>query len=246
VLRRAEAEYEAATAILCPSDFVVQTFRDHGFAPSKLVRHIYGYDETEYFPDDGACATAEGLRVLYVGVAAVRKGLHFALDAWLASPASQSGTLSIAGEMLPAYGEYLGERLRHPSVRVLGHRDDVPELMRTSDLLVLPSIEEGFGLVCTDAMGSGCVPLVSVACTDLCRHGENALIHEIGDVKGLEEHLTLVHKDRQLLARLRAECLRTAPSFTWTAAGERLLNAYREMLAAEADRSADAEVAAST
>ena len=36
--------------------------------------------------------------------------------------------------------------LAHPSVKVLGHRNDVPELMRKSDILVLPSIEEGFGL----------------------------------------------------------------------------------------------------
>ena len=51
--------------------------------------------------------------------------------------------------------------LAHPSVKILGHRNDVPELVRQSDILVLPSIEEGFGLVCTEAMGSGCVPLVS-------------------------------------------------------------------------------------
>ena len=36
----------------------------------------------------------------------------------------------------------------------LGHRTDVPELMRSSDALLLPSIEEGFGLVCTEAIGS--------------------------------------------------------------------------------------------
>jgi glycosyltransferase involved in cell wall biosynthesis len=83
--------------------------------------------------------------------------------------------------------------------------------MRRSDILVLPSIEEGFGLVCTEAMGSGCVPLVSDACTDLCRHLENALVHALGDVDTLEEHITMLHRDRQLLSRLRAEGLRTAP-----------------------------------
>ena len=33
----------------------------------------------------------EGLTVIFVGVAAVRKGLHFALEAWLRSPASENG-----------------------------------------------------------------------------------------------------------------------------------------------------------
>ena len=137
---------------------------------SELSRHIYGYDEDVFFPRADGRDDAGGLTMLYVGVAAVRKGLHFALDAWLRSPASRTGTFLIAGEMLPSYGARLGAALEHPSVRVLGHRDDIAELMRASDLLVLPSIEEGFGLVCTEAIGSGCVPLVSDACTDLCRH----------------------------------------------------------------------------
>ena len=99
--------------------------------------------------------------MMSVGVCAVRKGLHYALEAWLRSPASKDGTFLIAGGFLPDYQEKLAPMLAHPSVQVLGHRTDVPELMRKSDILVLPSIEEGFGLVLTEAMGSGCVPLVS-------------------------------------------------------------------------------------
>ena len=98
--------------------------------------------------------------------------------------------------------------------------------MRKSDILVLPSIEEGFGLVCTEAMGSGCVPLVSEACTDLCRHGENALVHPIGDVKALAEHITMLDKNRTLLQKLRSAGLKLAPEITWEAAGKKLLQVY--------------------
>jgi glycosyltransferase involved in cell wall biosynthesis len=230
VLRREEQEYELADALLCPSEFVVKTFLDEGAPPEKLVRHVYGFDEQTYFPSPEPRDPAQGLTVLYVGVAAVRKGLHFALEAWLQSPASENGTLVVAGELLPAYGRLLADQLAHPSVRVLGHREDVPELMRTSDVLVLPSIEEGFGLVCAEAIGSGCVPLVSDACTDVCLHGENALVHRAGDVDQLEKQLTALERDRALLARLREGCLRTAPGVTWTAAGRRLADAYREVV----------------
>jgi glycosyltransferase involved in cell wall biosynthesis len=232
VLEIEEQEYELADALLCPSDFVVDTFLEHGFSREKLVRHFYGYDEQSFYPDTASGSDERGLTVLFVGVAAVRKGLHFALDAWLASPASQNGTFLVAGELLSEYGSYLTQALAHPSVQVLGHRDDVPELMRRSDVLVLPSIEEGFGLVCTEALGSGCVPLVSDACTEICRHEENALVHHVGDVEALERHITRVARDRELLARLRAGCLETAPAVTWTAAGLRLLDAYHEVVAA--------------
>ncbi len=120
--------------------------------------------------------------------------------------------------------------LSHPSVKVLGNRNDVPELMRKSDVLVLPSIEEGFGKVCTEAMASGCVPLVSEACTDLCKHKKNALVHRIGDVKALAEHITTLYENRPLLQELRAEGLETVPMITWGAASKRLIQVYQEVI----------------
>lgn len=170
--------------------------------------------------------------MLFVGVCAVRKGVHYALEAWLKSPASRDGIFLIAGEFLPDYEQKLAPMLRHPSVKVLGHRKDVPDLMRKSDVLVLPSIEEGFGLVIAEAMGSGCVPLVSEACTEICSHMKTGLVHGVGNVEELCQHITTLHRDRALLERLRAASLEVAPKITWTSAGRVLLQVYRETIAA--------------
>jgi glycosyltransferase involved in cell wall biosynthesis len=231
VLSKEEDEYRLADRLLCPSEFTARTFLDHGFAPAQLARHIYGYDETVYRPSTRSAEPSSGLTMLFVGVCAVRKGLHFALEAWLRSPAHRDGTFLIAGEFLPAYHQKLAPQLSHRSVHVLGNRNDVPDLMRKSDILVLPSIEEGFGLVCAEAMGSGCVPLVSEACTDLCEHMRNALVHPIADVDALTEHITLLHENRGVLAKLKAEALRSAANCTWTVAGQKLLDVYRDILA---------------
>jgi glycosyltransferase involved in cell wall biosynthesis len=233
VLAKEEAEYQLADGILCPSDFVVKTFRDRGFPPEKLVRHIYGFDEKRFFPDPAPRDPKRGLTMISVGVCAVRKGLHFALEAWLKSPASRDGTFLIAGGFIPAYGAKLAPMLAHPSVKVLGHRNDVPELMRQCDMLVLPSIEEGFGLVVAEAMGSGCVPLISDACTDICKNMENGLIHPVGDVEMLTQHITLLHEDRLLLQKFRTASIRAIPEITWTAAGVRLVEAYQKVIASD-------------
>ncbi len=229
-LRREEAEYKLATRLLCPSEFVVKTFVDKGYPREQLVRHIYGYDETVYFPGPEARDPRQGLTMIFVGVCAVRKGVHFALEAWLDSPASKTGKFLIVGEFLPAYQEKLAKMLAHPSVKVLGHRNDVADLMRQSDIFVLPSIEEGFGLVVTEAMGCGCVPLASEACTEICSHMETGMVHQIGDVRTLSQQITQLHEDRALLQRLRANSLKACPDITWTAAGVRLLDAYRETI----------------
>src|ERR1022692_2942187 len=231
-LRKEEEEYRLATRLCCRSEFVVKTFLDKGYPREQLARHIYGYDEKVYYPSNEPRDPKRGLTMISVGVCAVRKGLHYALDAWLRSPASKNGTFLIAGEFLPAYQEKLAPLLAHPSVKVLGHRKDVPELVRKSDILVLPSIEEGFGLVITEAMGSGCIPLASEACTEICSNMKTGLMHRVGDVEALTQHITMLHEDRALLGRLRAPALEAAPGVTWTAAGRILLDAYRETIAA--------------
>jgi len=231
-LRKEEQEYALATRLLCPSDFVVRTFLDKGYEKEKLSRHIYGYDEKQYYPGADAREANGPLRVLFVGACAVRKGVHYALEAWLKSPASRAGTFLIAGEFLPAYQERLATLLSHPSVRVLGHRNDVPELMRSSDILVLPSIEEGSALVTAEARGCGCVLLVSDAAGANCTHMADALVHHAGDVESLARHFSMLERDGVLLRRLRTESLRTVHHLTWAAAGAKLLDVYRETIAA--------------
>jgi glycosyltransferase involved in cell wall biosynthesis len=231
VLRREEEEYQLAYRLLCPSDFVAKTFAEKGFPWERLMRHQYGFDERVYYPPTKPRPARRGLTVLYVGVCAVRKGLHFALEAWLRSPAHRDGTFLIAGAFIPDYERKLAPMLTHPSVRVLGHRDDVPELMRQSDIFVLPTIEEGYPLACVEALGTGCVPLVSETCLGICQHLENALVHSVGDVESLAQHMTTLHEDRGLLERLRRAALNKAPGVTWAVAGQRLLQVYREVIA---------------
>jgi glycosyltransferase involved in cell wall biosynthesis len=230
-LLKEEREYAVASRLLCPSEFVSRTFLERGYPREKLARHLYGFDEKLYYPSSTPRDPRRGLTMLFVGACAVRKGVHYALEAWLRSPACNGGIFLIAGEFLPAYAEKLAQMLSHPSVRVLGHRNDVPELMRNSDVLVLPSIEEGSALVTFEARGSGCVLLVSEATGAVCRHLETGLLHRVGDVTALTQQITMLYRDRALLEKLRRASLNTAGEITWTAAGKRLLQVYRETIA---------------
>lgn len=223
-----EEEYALADLILCPADFVRDTFLAEGFPEHKLVRHGYGYDPAVFHPPAGARPGSARFTMLFVGVAAVRKGLHFALEAWLASPASEHGTFVVAGEILPAYEEVIAPMLRHPSIEVLGHSSRVPELMREADVFVLPSLEEGSALVCAEALASGAVPIVSAASSGHCRHMENALVHEPGDVATLTAHITRLYEDPALRSELRDRGLESRDDMTWERAGERLSSIYRD------------------
>ena len=115
ILRHEEEEYAPADYLLCPSDFVVKTFLDQGFPRDKLLRHTYGFDPSIFFPPAEDRPERPGLTILFAGGAAVRKGLHFALEAWLRSPASSKARFD-RWWFVPAYRDRLSELLSHRSV----------------------------------------------------------------------------------------------------------------------------------
>ena len=224
-----ETEYREADYLLCPSDFVARTFRDRGYEDAKLVRHQYGFDGSRFKAPGSEVASHDGLVMIYAGVVEPRKGLHHALKAWLASGAQEKGTFMVCGEFIPGYAELLEPMLSHPSVKVMGHRTDLPDLMRQSDLFVLSSVEEGSALVTYEARGSGCVLLVSDASGAVCEHMQNGLIHASRDVAALTEHIRLLDTDRTLLTRLRGSSLTDLDKLTWDEAGRKLADVYREV-----------------
>jgi glycosyltransferase involved in cell wall biosynthesis len=230
VLAREEAEFHATDFLLCASEFAARSFADRGFPEAKILRHQYGFDESEYFPQAALREPGRKFTALFVGVDAVRKGLHLATEAWLRSPAVKDGCFFIAGELTQEYKQRFATGLSNSSIIQLGHRRDVPRLMQSADVLLMPSIEEGFALVCAEAIGAGCVPLASNACTEMCRHMENALVHNVGDVATLQQHITGLYDSPDLLARLRAGALRSRADWTWTQAGHVLLGAYEQAI----------------
>lgn len=224
-----ETEYAEADYLLCPSEFVARTFSDRGFPAAKLVRHQYGFDLTRFGSPTTEPADHDGLVMIYAGVVEPRKGLHHALKAWLASGAHEKGTFMVCGEFVPGYRERLEPMISHPSVKVMGHRTDLPDLMRQSDLFVLSSVEEGSALVTYEARGAGCVLLVSDASGAVCEHMKNGLIHGSRDVASLTGHIRQLDQDRALLARLRAASGTGLEKLTWDEAGRRLEEVYRSV-----------------
>jgi glycosyltransferase involved in cell wall biosynthesis len=224
-----QAEWDAANAVLAPSDAVAASFAAEGFAPDRIVRHRYGYR-----PGDRRVrprtARPQPLRAVFVGLGEPRKGLHHALRAWIDSDASIDGTLTVVGRMLPAYERLLAADLAHPSVVVVGFSADVEAALAASDVLVLPTVEEGSALVTYEAQGVGCVPLVSTAAGAVLEHGVTGLLHDPGDVATLRSHLDALAADRAVLARMSAAGIARSPQLTWDAAAQALEDAYATTL----------------
>lgn len=227
-LAREEREWALADAILAPSEAVAESFVARGFAPERVVRHRYGCELPELtMPGDSGRA----VQALFLGAAEPRKGLHHALAAWRRSVASHQGTLRIAGSFMPGYRECIEELLDGSGVEVLGFVDDPRGLLAQSDVLLLPSIEEGSAIVTYEAQAVGCIPLVSHQAGALLEAGRHGLVHEAGDVDTLVEQLDAVSQDLDLRESLREACLAERARLGWDVAASELERAYRMVIA---------------
>jgi len=103
---------------------------------------------------------------------------------------------------------------------------DPAALMRSCDVLVLPSFEEGSALVTYEARACGCVLAVSDRTGAPGTDGVDAFVHAAGDQAALAAHLRALAADPALLARVRAASLEAARDLTWSAAGRVLAGAY--------------------
>jgi glycosyltransferase involved in cell wall biosynthesis len=219
-----EREWAIAAGLLVPSEAVAQSFRERGFAEDRLLRHQYGC--TIDRPVERAVA-GRPFTAVFLGRGEPRKGLHYALRAWRQSSVRGHGRFLIYGRMDPDYQAHLSDLLAEPGVEVRGFTNDPVQALLHSDVLLLPTVEEGSALVSYEAQVTGCVPLVSTAAGAVLEHDVHGLVHDVGDVDTLARQLHDLAANPERLARLRANAMAHAPALSWSAASERLVAAYR-------------------
>lgn len=226
-LEREETEYDRASAVLAPSEAVEESYRHRAGSPIRVLRHRYGFDPGG-FPEPVAERDSNRPFVMaFVGSCEPRKGVHHALAAWRrAGAASRNGRFLIVGRWEDAYRRLLSADLTAPGVQVRDFTGDVGSVLRSADVLVLPSVEEGSALVTYEAQASGCALLVSDAAGALMTDGVHGLVHRAGDVAELAAHVGRLSEDRALLARMRRAVLAHRAELTWAAAAERLEQLY--------------------
>jgi glycosyltransferase involved in cell wall biosynthesis len=225
-LAREEREFAAADALLCPSDFVAATHAAKGETESRLIRHRYGYDPERFAPPTVFRPPDASLVVTFLGRLEPRKGAHLALEAWRRSGVGKTGRLLLCGAMEPGYERVLAPLIDQPGVELRGAVADPAAILRTSDALVLPSLEEGSALVTYEARACGAILLVSDRTGACATDGHDALIHKAGDQETLAAHFRLLRQDHAARERLRANSLEGIGDLTWDAAAGALLEAY--------------------
>ena len=175
-------------------------------------------------------APASGkLRVLFVGALSQAKGLGYLLEAVARLGPEIEFTL-IGRRISPAVPApaILDKYRWFPS---LPHDELLREMAR-HDVLVLPSLHEGFGLVMTEAMGLGLVVITTshTAGPDLITDGIDGFIVPIRSAAAIEEVLAQLLREPDRLAAMQEAARRKMQAWSWENYRQRLAQLAREVV----------------
>ena len=205
------------TRVACLSQDAEQALRRayRTVPAARITRLANGVDLGRFRPDpqrlDAPCQPGR-VRLAFVGHEFSRKGLGIALDALSRLPDAQ---LEVAGGR-PR--ELVRARRRAARLGVAGRvafhgpSTDVAALLRRSDLLLLPSIQEASPLVVLEAMASGAPVLASGVPQELLGEGGLRLPRSADALAGAVQDLTA---DGEAFTRLRWRAVAHARRFAW-------------------------------
>ena len=176
-------------------------------------------------------------RVITVGTLKPRKCMDRTLAAFARVAADYpDATLTIVGmgEMeaqLRAQAAELGVAERVELTGGIPH-EEVLRRMAESDLFVLPSWGEGYGIVYIEAMAAGCIAVGAQGegIADTIRDGENGFLVPAGDIDATERVMRAVFSDSQAFAALRERGRQDARALTWARNARLTEDVYRQAL----------------
>jgi glycosyltransferase involved in cell wall biosynthesis len=188
---RAVMMMEHVDYVLSPSAYVTRSFLARGFRPEQILRNVYPVDLSCFSPAREPRPAARPLTLICTGSLSLRKGTPYLLEAFRA-----------VRRKIPN-ARLLLSRIVEDSMRpILSQYQDLPidwspglphaqlaERLRSADLFVLPSLEDGFARTVTEALACG-LPVVTTPNTgacDLIESGVNGEVVPIRDPQAIAD-----------------------------------------------------------
>lgn len=214
---RRDAEMARADVIITNSSVTRASHIAHGADPEKIFAVPLGAPPVRAelpLPDDHR---NRPLRVVWAGTFSIRKGAYHFVEAWRRIAARGVARVDIYGAVV------MSDRHVNPVPEGMNFRGSVIrsrlfEAFDAADVLVFPTLADGFGMVVTEAFSRG-LPVITTSragASDLVRDRENGLIIEAGAPEPIVAALEWCLDNRPALAAMRPAALATARGWQWS------------------------------
>jgi glycosyltransferase involved in cell wall biosynthesis len=205
-------------------------------APSQSISIIpNGINPALFAPDKDKRYGAASLKLVSVARLIERKGIQHVFEA-LSTLNDKNITLTIVGsgnyesdlkQMCDQYS--LNERVQFCGALL---REELPALYNKSDVFILPSLAESFGIVFAEAMACG-LPIIGTkegGIPDLVKP-ENGILVKPGDVDGIKNAILAMQADTEMRKRMSAANRKMiVEHYQWSSVASSYLEVYRKAL----------------
>lgn len=234
--------------IAIASDIETWLIDDIGIAPAK-IRKVFNGIDTNYFHPPSAeekqearhkfHLTEQDFVISLVGRTQWDKGHRLLIDAVRQTAVSQPDyafrcLFAGSGDQTEEIKSYaFNESASHSIFNFLGYIQDTRSVYWASDVIVLPSLAEGFGLVIVEALTCGVVAIrtPTAGTFDQIEEGVNGFIIPFDGRDALADYLARLAGDRELRSRMQAGALKLSnQKFTLEAMTLGTIAAYESSL----------------
>jgi glycosyltransferase involved in cell wall biosynthesis len=223
------AEASLATKWIVASSHTRSTLAENGIDPSQVHVVPYGVSASDYPERPEPPSRESPFRIMFLGSLVQRKGLSYLLDAVRRLSTSALTTClrgrGFVDNTLLAQYKDINLDIAHNA----SHAEIVAELYK-SDLLVLPSLEEGFGHAVLEAMSCG-VPVLATDRTcapDLIDDRVHGFTVPVRDAESIADRIAWALDSRSALAEMGRMAALRARQYTWERFRAGICAAYAE------------------
>ncbi len=171
-------------------------------------------------------------RVLYAGSCLIRKGVRHLLEA-VSDLKLPNFELVINGSIDPEMQNVMRRHAGQYHFAGFQPLERLHEVYSQASVLVLPTIEDGFAKVVTEAMACG-IPVIATSncgAPDVLDDGVEGFIVPIRDPVAIREKILYLYENPDVRDAMGKAALARAKSLTnWEVYGERAAAAYRQAL----------------
>lgn len=214
ILDKLDKELSMADVIIVASSYIKKTLTAYGYSEDKIKIIPYGYPQIAPKEQKEKCSN-ERLKLLFAGNISQLKGLSYlfkSLEGFedkveLTLVGSKTNNLSTEIDAALAKHNYLGP---------LNHEFLLKEMYKT-DILVFPSLCDGYGMVVTEAMSQGTPVIASEnSCgPDFIKHGINGWLIPIQDSEAIRKIIIEVLSEPSSLKKISKNALNDAAQRPW-------------------------------
>jgi glycosyltransferase involved in cell wall biosynthesis len=187
---RSRAMLADVSYVLSPSSYVSRSYLARGYKPEQILRNVYPVDLSRFQPEPHS-RKERPLTIINTGSLSLRKGTPYLLEAF-----------ALVHRKHPSARLLLTRDVREDAKPILRRYQDLPidwspglphdqlvERLRSADVYVLPSLEEGLARAALEAMACGLQVVLTPnsGANDFIEPGVNGEVVPIRDAAGTAE-----------------------------------------------------------